>query len=101
MIGERRIESGPEDIWAERSRHRNEECGREADVNLSDKRCELSRTGTLLNVAWRHDGYDSVEADLLDALFHVCDTCQPPGGELLFELDDGASTPPMNSSTGN
>ena len=73
-----------------RGRHRNEERGREAVVDLSDERCELSptcpHTRPLCNVAWCHDGYDSVEADLLYALFHVRDTCQPPEGEIPFEL---------------
>lgn len=73
-----------------RGRPSNEERGREAVVDLSDKRCELSRTCPhtcpVCNVAWRHDGYDSVEADLLYALFYVRDPCQPPESELLFEL---------------
>ena len=51
MIRERRIVFGPEDIWAVQGRHRNEECGREEVVNLSDKRCKLSRTCPSCNVA--------------------------------------------------
>ncbi|MDE0621290.1 MAG: hypothetical protein OXH83_06425, partial [Bryobacterales bacterium] len=79
MTRERQIVFGPEDIWAVRGRHRNEERGREAVVDLSDKRCELSRTGPFYDVAWCHGGYDSGEADLLDAVFHVRDPYQPPG----------------------